>query len=116
MDSGHSSPPAVDESHSPRLAPTTCSVPGEMRVPCIYGVWGSLIYLMEAGTESEMWDRDFNAIHAGSVHHGAGLLRVCLPASYRAFTVPASSTSPCALVSGRSVSISNARRHFAPHH
>jgi 4-hydroxyphenylpyruvate dioxygenase len=49
--------------------------PGEMRVPCIYGVGGSLIYLLEAGTESETWDRDFNPVN-GSPHHGAGLLRV----------------------------------------
>ncbi len=49
--------------------------PGEMRTPCIYGVGGSLIYLMEAGSEGETWDTDFDG-HAGTPHHGAGLLRV----------------------------------------
>jgi 4-hydroxyphenylpyruvate dioxygenase len=50
--------------------------PGEMRVPCIYGVGGSLLYLVEAGSESETWDTDFTALHEGTPHHGAGLLRV----------------------------------------
>ncbi len=50
--------------------------PGEMHMPCIYGVGGSLLYLMEAGSESETWDTDFQAIRDGSPHHGAGLLRV----------------------------------------
>jgi 4-hydroxyphenylpyruvate dioxygenase len=33
--------------------------PGEMPTPSIYGVGGSLIYLMEAGSESEVWNTDF---------------------------------------------------------
>jgi 4-hydroxyphenylpyruvate dioxygenase len=50
--------------------------PEEMPIPCIYGVGGSLIYLMEAGSESEVWDTDFVPDARGSSGHGAGLLRV----------------------------------------
>ena len=66
--------------------------PGEMPTPSVYGVGGSLIYFMEAGTESEVWDTDFVAepaaagsgasagsahpAAAGSTRPGAGLLRV----------------------------------------
>jgi len=48
--------------------------PGEMPTPSIYGVGGSLIYLMEAGSESEVWDTDFVA--EKSPASNAGLLRV----------------------------------------
>ena len=48
--------------------------PGEMPTPSIYGVGGSLIYLMEAGSESEVWDTDFVAEKAPVAN--AGLLRV----------------------------------------
>jgi 4-hydroxyphenylpyruvate dioxygenase len=47
-----------------------------MRLPCIYGVGGSLIYLIEAGSESETWDRDFTVVQCGTTPVGAGLLRV----------------------------------------
>jgi 4-hydroxyphenylpyruvate dioxygenase len=50
--------------------------PGEMQIPSLYGVGGSLLYLMEAGSESEVWDTDFvTQVPAGSPK-GAGLLRV----------------------------------------
>jgi 4-hydroxyphenylpyruvate dioxygenase len=48
--------------------------PGEMPTPSIYGVGGSLIYLMEAGSESEVWDTDFVAEKTPVAN--AGLLRV----------------------------------------
>ena len=50
--------------------------PGEMRTPSVYGVGGSLIYFMEAGTESEVWNTDFKPQPAAGSNHGAGLLRV----------------------------------------
>jgi 4-hydroxyphenylpyruvate dioxygenase len=50
--------------------------PGEMPTPSIYGVGGSLIYLMEAGSESEVWNTDFVAEELQSPGKGAGLLRV----------------------------------------
>jgi 4-hydroxyphenylpyruvate dioxygenase len=50
--------------------------PGEMPTPSIYGVGGSLIYLMEAGSESEVWNTDFVAEEARSPGRSAGLLRV----------------------------------------
>ncbi len=50
--------------------------PGEMPTPSIYGVGGSLIYLMEAGSESEVWNTDFVAAEQKPPGHSAGLLRV----------------------------------------
>ncbi len=50
--------------------------PGEKQTPCVYGVGGSLIYLVEAGSESEVWDTDFVTDARGASSHGAGLLRV----------------------------------------
>ena len=50
--------------------------PGEMPTPSVYGVGGSLMYFMEAGSESEVWDTDFLPEPHGSPAHGAGLLRV----------------------------------------
>jgi 4-hydroxyphenylpyruvate dioxygenase len=50
--------------------------PGEMPTPSIYGVGGSLIYLMEAGSESEVWNTDFVAAEQKPPGHNAGLLRV----------------------------------------
>ena len=50
--------------------------PEEMPSPCVYGVGGSLIYLMEAGSEGEVWDTDFVPDARGSSNYGAGLLRV----------------------------------------
>ena len=50
--------------------------PGEPPIPALLGVGGSLLYLMEAGTESEVWDREFDTVSGASRAHGAGLLRV----------------------------------------
>jgi len=50
--------------------------PGEPPIPALLGVGGSLLYLMEAGTESEVWDREFESAPGASRAHGAGLLRV----------------------------------------
>lgn len=50
--------------------------PGEMPTPSIYGVGGSLIYLMEAGSESEVWNTDFVAEQSKLPAPNAGLLRV----------------------------------------
>jgi len=50
--------------------------PEEMPIPCVYGVGGSLLYFMEAGSENEVWDTDFVPDVRGSSSHGAGLLRV----------------------------------------
>ena len=33
--------------------------PGEMPIPSVVGVGGTLIYFMEAGSESQVWDTDF---------------------------------------------------------
>jgi 4-hydroxyphenylpyruvate dioxygenase len=50
--------------------------PGELLIPALLGVGGSLIYLMEIGTESDVWDREFAAAPGASRGSGAGLLRV----------------------------------------
>jgi 4-hydroxyphenylpyruvate dioxygenase len=50
--------------------------PGELMIPALLGVGGSLIYLMESGMEGDIWEREFEA-SPGSAHAaGAGLLRV----------------------------------------
>lgn len=50
--------------------------PGELMIPALLGVGGSLIYLMESGTEGDIWEREFETV-SGSAHAGgAGLLRV----------------------------------------
>jgi 4-hydroxyphenylpyruvate dioxygenase len=50
--------------------------PGEMRIPSVVGIGGSLIYFMEAGAEAEVWDTDFVAVTDTGAQRGAGLLRV----------------------------------------
>jgi 4-hydroxyphenylpyruvate dioxygenase len=50
--------------------------PGEMQIPAIVGVGGSLIYFMEAGSEGDVWDTDFLPVDNPGSHSGAGLLRV----------------------------------------
>jgi 4-hydroxyphenylpyruvate dioxygenase len=50
--------------------------PGEPPLPALVGVGGSLIYLMEAGTESDVWDREFETVAGVGRAPGAGLLRV----------------------------------------
>jgi 4-hydroxyphenylpyruvate dioxygenase len=49
--------------------------PGELEIPALQAVGGSLLYFMEAGTESEIWDREFEG-SPGTQGTGAGLLRV----------------------------------------
>ena len=54
--------------------------PGEMRIPAVAAMGGSLIYFMEAGGEAQVWDTDFATVHGTSgpktTGVGAGLLRV----------------------------------------
>jgi 4-hydroxyphenylpyruvate dioxygenase len=50
--------------------------PGELMIPALLGVGGSLLYLMETGTEGDIWEREFETAHAGAHAPGAGLLRV----------------------------------------
>jgi 4-hydroxyphenylpyruvate dioxygenase len=55
---------------------TPPSKAGEMSMPAVLGVGGGLIYLMEAGTEADVWDTEFEPTHAAARPAGAGLLRV----------------------------------------
>ena len=50
--------------------------PGELLIPALVGVGGSLLYLMEAGSESEVWEREFENLPGAGGAHGAGLLRI----------------------------------------
>jgi 4-hydroxyphenylpyruvate dioxygenase len=59
--------------------------PGEMSIPCVVGVGGTLIYFMEAGSESQVWDTDFIPVANTTASGGAGLLRVELLAQTMQF-------------------------------
>jgi 4-hydroxyphenylpyruvate dioxygenase len=50
--------------------------PGELVIPCVHGVGGSLLYFTEAGSESAVWDTEFVAVQGSPVNGNAGLLRV----------------------------------------
>jgi 4-hydroxyphenylpyruvate dioxygenase len=50
--------------------------PGELMIPCVHGVGGSLLYFMEAGSESAVWDTDFVPAQGFPSNGSAGLLRV----------------------------------------
>ena len=50
--------------------------PGEMPIPSVVGVGGTLIYFMEAGSEAQVWDTDFVPVIGAVANPGAGLLRV----------------------------------------
>jgi 4-hydroxyphenylpyruvate dioxygenase len=50
--------------------------PGDMEIPALQSVGGSLLYLMESGAESQVWDTDFEPVKATPHANGAGLLRV----------------------------------------
>jgi 4-hydroxyphenylpyruvate dioxygenase len=50
--------------------------PGELRIPCVHGVGGSLLYFMEAGSQSAVWDTDFVPAQGSPANGSAGLLRV----------------------------------------
>lgn len=54
------------------------SGPGEMRIPAVVGIGGSLIYFMESGSESQVWETDFEPVAGATpaAGGGAGLLRV----------------------------------------
>jgi 4-hydroxyphenylpyruvate dioxygenase len=50
--------------------------PDELEIPALQAVGGSLLYFMEAGAESEIWDGEFEAIPGTQGGSAAGLLRV----------------------------------------
>jgi len=50
--------------------------PGELLIPCVHGVGGSLLYFMEAGSESAVWDTEFVPVQGSPINGNAGLLRV----------------------------------------
>jgi 4-hydroxyphenylpyruvate dioxygenase len=50
--------------------------PGEMQIPSIRGVGGSLSYLIEDGQQSSMWSRDFKTVSATNATADAGLRRI----------------------------------------
>jgi 4-hydroxyphenylpyruvate dioxygenase len=50
--------------------------PGELLMPAVLGVGGSLLYLMEEGTETDVWEREFEPTPSTARRPGAGLLRV----------------------------------------
>lgn len=51
--------------------------PGEMRIPSVRGVGGSLIYFIETGREDEVWQREFVARDAAAEPQGdAGIRRI----------------------------------------
>jgi 4-hydroxyphenylpyruvate dioxygenase len=48
--------------------------PGELQIPAVRGLGGSLLYFVDAGSElSQLWDIDFIAPKATRAHGGAGL-------------------------------------------
>jgi 4-hydroxyphenylpyruvate dioxygenase len=49
---------------------------GEVEIPAVRGVGGSLIYFMEAGRTERIWSSDFNSLSPLTAHAGAGLRRV----------------------------------------
>jgi 4-hydroxyphenylpyruvate dioxygenase len=50
--------------------------PGEMAIPSVAAVGGTLIYFVEAGSENRVWDTDFIPVDNASTASDAGLLRV----------------------------------------
>jgi 4-hydroxyphenylpyruvate dioxygenase len=52
------------------------ALPDELEIPALQAVGGSLLYLMEAGAESQIWNREFESLAAAHGGLGAGLLRV----------------------------------------
>ena len=45
-------------------------------IPCVQGVGGSQLYLVEAGSQSRIWDAEFVPIQGDPVSADAGLLRI----------------------------------------
>lgn len=50
--------------------------PGELRIPSIRGVGGSLIYFMPGGRERSIWEHEFLPVSEGAPSADAGLTRV----------------------------------------
>ena len=50
--------------------------PGELELPAVLGVGGSLLYFMEAGSEDDVWNAEFRGESLPAATHGAGLMRV----------------------------------------
>ena len=50
--------------------------PGELELPAVLGVGGSLLYFMEAGSEDDIWNAEFQGESLPAATHGAGLMRV----------------------------------------
>jgi 4-hydroxyphenylpyruvate dioxygenase len=48
----------------------------ELEIPALQAVGGSLLYLMEAGAESQIWEREFAPVSGNVPGSEAGLLRV----------------------------------------
>lgn len=63
----------ADALHIPRFAQAVG--PGEMDIPCVRGVGGSLIYFIEDGTQDQVWRNDFQPLTDAPVA-GAGLTRI----------------------------------------
>ena len=52
------------------------SPPDELELPAVLGVGGSLLYFMEAGSEDDVWNAEFQSESLPAAMHGAGLMRV----------------------------------------
>lgn len=50
--------------------------PGEMRIPSVRGVGGSLVYFMQSGGEGDVWEHEFITLPAPDSPRDAGLTRV----------------------------------------
>ena len=50
--------------------------PGELELPAVLGVGGSLLYFMEAGSEDDVWNAEFRGESLPAATPGAGLMRV----------------------------------------
>jgi 4-hydroxyphenylpyruvate dioxygenase len=50
--------------------------PGELRIPSVRGVGGSLLYFIQTGDEQRVWDHEFVPLAGEGAKRDAGLLRV----------------------------------------
>ncbi len=72
----HDVPAALARADSLRIPRFAQAVgPGEMDIPCVRGVGGSLIYFIEEGTQDQVWRNDFVPLTAAAVP-GVGLTRI----------------------------------------
>src|SRR6185503_5770746 len=68
---------AVERAQGLRISRfTPRAEPSELMIPALLGVGGSLTYLMEARTEGDIWEREFESAQGSGHSVGAGLLRV----------------------------------------